>query len=76
MQDLKARSEGIDYYERQGIARYWIHLGSQHRHSELPRHLRARCAAGVRCSRGGSASAGLPARVHGASLGVHAKARL
>jgi GNAT superfamily N-acetyltransferase len=37
-----AADAAVDYYERRGINRYWVHLGSQHRASALPQHLRAR----------------------------------
>jgi GNAT superfamily N-acetyltransferase len=36
----KAAEEAVQYFDRQGIGRYWIHLGSQHRYSGLPRRLR------------------------------------
>lgn len=38
----KAAAAAVRYYARRGIARYWIHLGSQYRCSELPKHLDAR----------------------------------
>jgi GNAT superfamily N-acetyltransferase len=37
-----AAAEVVGYYERRGIDRYWIHLGSGYRYAALPRHLRSR----------------------------------
>ena len=37
-----AAEAAVFYYEQRGIDRYWIHLGSRFRSSELPGHLRTR----------------------------------
>ena len=38
----EATPGAVRHYEALGIARYWIHVGSQYRHSEVARALRAR----------------------------------